>query len=272
MARSLGLEFASQTDTGLVRSHNEDFIELSPAYGFAILADGMGGYNAGEVASRIAAGVLKKALEEGLEQLRKETYTQLGNRIHQLLARSILQTNTAILEAAHAEPRYAGMGTTLVAALFHDDQISIAHVGDSRAYRLRHDELVQLTRDHSLLQEQLDAGLISPEWAQFSPNKNLVTRALGVGFDVEAEVHEHYVEDGDIYLLCSDGLSDMLSGDEIRSILTDNRSGLTDACETLIRRANDNGGHDNISAILVAVRAGEMETQGLFGRVLRWMT
>ncbi|MDB5764869.1 MAG: Stp1/IreP family PP2C-type Ser/Thr phosphatase, partial [Herminiimonas sp.] len=157
------LEFALKTDTGLVRSHNEDSIAISTACGIAILADGMGGYSAGEVASGIATAVLKEALEERLQNQQLDMRSYRSKRIQQMVVEAIVHTNNSIIEAARMEPRYSGMGTTLVMAFFHHDKVTIAHVGDSRAYRLRQNQLVQITRDHSLLQEQIDAGLISME-------------------------------------------------------------------------------------------------------------
>jgi serine/threonine protein phosphatase PrpC len=204
MANTVGLELASKTDTGRIRSKNEDAIALSPTHGIAILADGMGGYSAGEVASRIATDVLWQSLEQGLDRLEsqlQDLLTTRGRQIQNLMVESIQRANSAVIEAARVEPEYQGMGTTLVAAVFHDDKITVAHVGDSRAYRFREGELTQITRDHSLLQEQIDAGLISPEWARFSQNKNLVTRALGVDPEMEVEIHDHPIEPGEIYLL-----------------------------------------------------------------------
>lgn len=274
MASHPTLEFAAKTDTGLVRSHNEDSIAISSDYGFAILADGMGGYNAGEVASDIATSVLKEALEDGLQRLQRkhELHAHHNKQIHQLMVDSIQHVNTAIFNAAGAEPAYAGMGTTLVTALFHQDKITVAHVGDSRAYRMRQGALTQITHDHSLLQEQIDAGLIAPEWARFALNKNLVTRAVGVGSDMEVEIHDHDAEPGDVYLLCSDGLSDMLDVREIQDILKDCGASLEDACAALVQRANDNGGRDNVSVILIRIRANSSESENLFGRIMNWLT
>jgi protein phosphatase len=267
------LEFAARTDTGLVRTHNEDAIEINPDYGLAILADGMGGYSAGEVASNMAVMVLKGALEEGMDRLAGAVKTggQRGERIGQLLVDAIGQANAAIFDAARAEPGYSGMGTTLVVALFRDENLTIAHVGDSRTYRLRHGQLAQLTRDHSLLQEQIDAGLISAESARFSEFRNLVTRAVGVGPEVEIETHEHQVEPGDLYLLCSDGLTDMLTDEEIGSLLANGQAALDTLCTGLITRANDGGGRDNISAILVRVPEGAFRPAGWLKRMRRWM-
>lgn len=272
MAHHLRLEFAAKTDTGLVRSHNEDCVAISPEHGFAILADGMGGYQAGEVASGIATAVLKESLEEGLARLSdKWPHLQGSGQVHQLMEEAIHRANNTILDAARAESRYEGMGTTLVAALFRGDTVTIAHVGDSRAYRLRQGDLLQITKDHSLLQEQLDAGLISPEWARFSAIKNLVTRAVGVGPDMEVEMHDHHVEAGDLYLLCSDGLSDMLAEQEMSEILLENkRQPLNNACEMLVQKANDNGGRDNISVILINVLLDSPQAGSLLDRVLHW--
>ncbi|HJV83976.1 MAG TPA: Stp1/IreP family PP2C-type Ser/Thr phosphatase [Noviherbaspirillum sp.] len=274
MANNVGLEFAAKTDTGLVRAQNEDAIALSPDYGFAVLADGMGGYNAGEVASGIAIATVRQSMEEGLDELQGHQGGLLTNRpkqIQQLMIDSIRRANAAIFDAAKAEPACQGMGTTVVAALFHHDRLMLAHVGDSRAYRFRPGELLQLTRDHSLLQEQIDAGLISPEWARFSQNKNLVTRAVGVGPEVEVEIHEHLVEAGDVYLLCSDGLSDMLLPEEIEDLLANQQTSLEQVCDALVQRANANGGHDNISAILIRVRSTVAEPDSLLGRILGWI-
>jgi serine/threonine protein phosphatase PrpC len=275
MANTVGLELASKTDTGRIRSKNEDAIALSSTLGIAILADGMGGYSAGEVASRIATDVLRESLEEGLDRLEsqlQDLLTTRGRQIQNLMVESIQRANSAIIEAARVEPEYQGMGTTLVAAVFHVDKITVAHVGDSRAYRFRQGELTQITRDHSLLQEQIDAGLISPEWARFSQNKNLVTRALGVDPEMEVEIHDHPIEPGEIYLLCSDGLSDMLTDEEMCDALIMCGSALQSACDVLVQKANDNGGHDNISVILARVQSHTVESGGLLGRFLNWLT
>lgn len=259
MAYHVELEFAFKTDTGRVRSHNEDAIAISEECGFAILADGMGGYNAGEVASSIATSVLKTSMEAWLRSHQWDTWLHRNRRVHQLLADSIADTNTAIIEAARAEPDYAGMGTTLAVALFYYDRLSIAHVGDSRIYRIRQGEIVQLTKDHSLLQEQIDAGIISEEDAQFAQTRNLITRAMGVDHEVQTEINEFATEAGDIYLLCSDGLSDMLSREEIHAIFSDpSIQDLQGLCNTLIDHSNVNGGRDNISAVLVKIQSSNL--------------
>ena len=161
--------------------------------------------------------------------------------------------NRAIFNAANSNPQYAGMGTTLVVGVFRETRLLLGHVGDSRGYRLRAGRLMQITHDHSLLQEQIDAGLITPEQAAFSANKNLVTRAVGVEDTVLLETHLHEVMPGDIYLLCSDGLSDMLDDETIAQLLQSCES-LPEAASALIDAANDAGGKDNISVVLVRVR------------------
>lgn len=272
---NVGLEFAAKTDTGLVRSQNEDAIATSPEHGFAILADGMGGYNAGEVASSIAVTVTRESLTDGLTRMQdaqSDSPRQRNRQTHRLVVDAMQRANSAILDAARDRPEYGGMGTTLVAAVFYFDKLTVAHVGDSRAYRFRDGKLEQITRDHSLLQEQIDAGLIAPEWARFSQQKNLVTRAVGVGPEMEVEIHDHVTQPGDIYLLCSDGLSDLLQDPEIRDILVDQQASLESASNALVQRANDNGGLDNISVILVRVCSTDTEPKGLLDRVLDWVS
>lgn len=271
MAYRVDIELAARTDTGQVRSHNEDFIAINPALGFVILADGMGGYSAGEVASSIATTVIQEMLEEQVPQHLKEGYSHRNKQLQQLVLQAIDRANGSILEAARNEPQFSGMGTTVVVGLFHQDKVIFAHVGDSRAYRYREGGLEQITRDHSLLQEQIDAGLITPEAAQHSPNKNLITRAVGVDYEIEIEIHDHAVKAGDIYLLCSDGLSDMLTHQEIASILGNPATSLDTACEALIAGANRHGGKDNISAILAKVTAVDTKGDKLLDRALEWI-
>ncbi|QRJ65798.1 Stp1/IreP family PP2C-type Ser/Thr phosphatase [Azospira restricta] len=238
----------------MVRSHNEDSVFGNPHRGLVILADGMGGYNAGEVASGMATTVLSTELENAFVARSPDTPEADGGRYAQAAIRDrVARANAAIFNAAASQPQYAGMGTTLVLALFHDNRLTAAHIGDSRLYRLRGDALAQLTRDHSLLQEQIDAGMISAEEARHSQNKNLVTRALGVDPQVETEIHDHEVLPGDLYLLCSDGLNDMVEDDEIALTLQSLGANLELAATQLIQMANDNGGRDNVSVILVKV-------------------
>jgi PPM family protein phosphatase len=247
-------QFVARSDPGLIRKNNEDAVAISPLYGLAILADGMGGHNAGEVASAIAVNITRQALEQYLQNtIQNDSQDTPSNNLQHSIQGAIELANTTIIQAAQKEPQYRGMGTTLVLALLLADKITIAHVGDSRAYRFRRNKLVQLTRDHSLLQEQIDAGLLNAESAPFSHNKNILTRAVGIDYLFKVEMHEHQTEPGDLYLLCSDGLSDMLTASEIRDILARLGSNLDFASSVLINSANGNGGHDNVSVILIKI-------------------
>jgi len=254
-ALTQALAAASLTDPGRVRDHNEDCIESRPDIGLFVLADGMGGYNAGEVASGMATSLISDGLQEtwqpkNVERLGRDEAKSLSERlIHEQIARA----NSAIYTTSQNNPECAGMGTTLVVTLFFDNFLTVAHIGDSRLYRLRGESMEQVTRDHSLLQEQLDSGLITPEEAKLSQNKNLVTRALGIDPSVEPELHIYETQPDDTYLLCSDGLSDMVEDEEIRLTLITLKSNPNLTVQQLVQAANDNGGRDNISAMLIRV-------------------
>jgi len=255
MSSTSTLDTANRSDPGMVRAHNEDAIFVDGA-GLAILADGMGGYNAGEVASGIAVSVIKEGLLPELISGRDLSKVDVNTGLTHaalLLQQQIAAANKGIYEAAQNRPECAGMGTTVVAAVFHGNRVSIAHIGDSRCYRLRGDRFEQLTRDHSLLQEQIDSGQITADQARFSLNKNLVTRALGIEAIVPADISEYRVEPDDIYLLCSDGLTDMVDTDVVHGIVDEQRKTLDVAATQLIELANQNGGRDNISVILARV-------------------
>ena len=249
---SLTIELQAAVDAGRARSNNEDSVAVDAETSLAVLADGMGGYNAGEVASNMATSFISSELGRWLREASVQATDQDVRRAMDIC---VDNANRAIFNAANSNPQYAGMGTTLVVALFRGTRLLVGHVGDSRAYRLRGGRLQQLTRDHSLLQEQIDAGLITPEQAAFSANKNLVTRAVGVEDTVLLETHQHEVSPGDLYLLCSDGLSDMLDDGTIAQLLQSGDS-LEGVCNTLIEAANDAGGKDNISVILVRASGG----------------
>ncbi len=265
------LEIVVKTDPGMVRSHNEDSVFGNPHRGLVILADGMGGYNAGEVASGMATTVLSTELESAFNARSPDDAGPSGEYFaHAAIFDRVAQTNAAIYHAAESQPQYAGMGTTLVLALFHDNKLTVAHIGDSRLYRLRGGEFTQLTRDHSLLQEQIDAGMISAEDARHSQNKNLVTRALGVDPEVETELHDHDVLPGDLYLLCSDGLNDMVEDEETAMTLQMLGANLELAATQLIQMANDNGGRDNVSVILVKVLREFPAAKGWWAKLLNW--
>src|SRR5450755_3088465 len=266
------LEIFSQTHPGMVRSHNEDSLACEPACGLVVLADGMGGYNAGEVASGIAVSVVvtgnsKRLLNGRPVERGEKDREELGVS---LLRDNMQKANASIFHAAQSQPQYAGMGTTIVSGLFYDNRVAAGHVGDSRMYRLRGEVLETITRDHSLLQEQIDRGMISVEDARLSKNKNLVTRAVGIDADVEPEIHVHDVLVGDIYLLCSDGLNDMVEDDDIQSTLFALQSNLPLAANQLIQMANDNGGRDNVSVILVKVKGKFAVPRYWLAQLLSW--
>ena len=245
-------EFFEALDTGRARTNNEDSVSLDEAVALAVLADGMGGYNAGEVASNMATSFIHTELGRWL---REASTNATDTEVRRAMDICVDNANRAIFNAANSNPQYAGMGTTLVVAVFRENRLLVGHVGDSRAYRLRAGRLQQITRDHSLLQEQIDAGLITPEQAAFSANKNLVTRAVGVEDTVLLETHQHEVLPGDLYLMCSDGLSDMLDDASIAQLLQTSDS-LDQTARALIDGANDAGGKDNISVILVRASGG----------------
>jgi PPM family protein phosphatase len=249
------LQSATLTDPGRVRDHNEDCIESRPDIGLYVLADGMGGYNAGEVASGMATSLISDGLQElwnprDAERMGRDEAKAVSER---LIREQIARANSAIFTTSQNNPECAGMGTTLVVTLFFDNFMTVAHIGDSRLYRLRGDAMEQVTRDHSLLQEQLDSGLITPEEAKLSQNKNLVTRALGIDPTVDPELHVYETQVDDTYLLCSDGLSDMVEDEEIRLTLITLKSNPSLTVQQLVQSANDNGGRDNISAMLIRV-------------------
>jgi len=266
------LEIVSETNPGMVRSHNEDSVGHEDSCGLAVLADGMGGYNAGEVASGITISVLTTEIRHRLQSASPVEYA--GDKDEELgvalLRENVQKANSSIYQAAQSQPQYAGMGTTVVAGLFYDNRVAVAHVGDSRMYRLRGEEFVPVTRDHSLLQEQIDSGMISPEDARRSKNKNLVTRAVGVEAEVEAEVHVYDVQVGDIYLFCSDGLNDMVEDEDIGSTLQMLQANLPLAASQLVQLANDNGGRDNVSVILVKVKGEFAVPRGWLAKLLSW--
>jgi protein phosphatase len=244
------LEFAFALDTGRARKNNEDSVALDIATSVAVLADGMGGYNAGEVAAGMATSIVCSGLSKWLGQQSSPSPTAISAA----MTGAVDQANRAIFDAANSNPQFSGMGTTLVMAAVNAGRLMVGHVGDSRAYRLREGQLQRLTRDHSLLQEQLDAGLITPAQAARSVNRNLVTRAIGVDAEVALEVHEHALADQDLLLLCSDGLTDMVDDEAIAEVLCHTHPSLKAACDALVNIANAAGGRDNISVVLV--RAG----------------
>jgi PPM family protein phosphatase len=256
-------DFCTHTDPGLTRDNNEDSVTFDAATRLGVLADGMGGYNAGEIASGMATTFIKSELGRWLSEAGKAANSREVRRAMEIC---VDNANRSIFNAANSNPQYSGMGTTLVVSVFQDARLLVGHIGDSRAYRLRNGEMVQITRDHSLLQEQLDAGLITPEQAATSLHKNLVTRALGVEDAVLLEVNEHRVEPGDLYLLCSDGLSDMIDDSAIEAVLKTDAS-LPQKAIQLIESANAGGGRDNISVLLALASDSSLKR----GLISRWL-
>ena len=253
-------EYAQLTDAGKVRKNNEDAVTVFPNTGVAVLADGMGGYNAGEVASAMAVTMVGTELSEWMARTHRAQRSVM--QIHTMVDLCVDNANLAIYNAATSNPQFAGMGTTIVMGLFDAERVVLAHVGDSRCYLWRQGQLSQLTRDHSLLQEQIDVGLISVEQAKQATHKNLITRALGAASQVEVEMLEHQPQPHDVYLMCSDGLTDMLSEAELSALLSVPRS-LDQTAQALVYAANAVGGRDNISVLLVQAKARSVFSGGL---------
>lgn len=256
-------QFHAKTDPGRCRENNEDSVAFDDQALVAVLADGMGGYNAGEIASGMATAFIKAELSRWLSEAGANAQIRDIRRAMEIC---VDNANIAIYNSANANPSFAGMGTTLVLGVIKDGRLLVGHIGDSRCYRIRQGRMEQITKDHSLLQEQMDAGLITPEQAAGSPIKNLVTRALGVEQGVMLEVNEFSIEPSDVYLMCSDGLSDMVSDEVIVRIACEDLR-LEPLAEHLILAANECGGRDNISVLLVA--AGEaVEKKGFIAKLL----
>lgn len=260
------LTIASLSDAGLVRNFNEDSVAVDEDLGLVVLADGMGGYKAGDVAAGMATMIVGNEIKSRIADPRGRVNGRPVSA--EVIRGAVSRANQAIYHAAHNKAQFQGMGATVVMALFHDDMVSIAHAGDSRAYRLRDDKLEQLTVDHSLLQEQLEMGLISAEDARVSHNRNLVTRALGVNQNIVVDVKQERALPGDIYLLCSDGLNDMVDDADIELALVSLKENIPLLVKQLVTMANDNGGHDNISVAAVRVDRPFPAERGLWARLL----
>jgi serine/threonine protein phosphatase PrpC len=251
------VRFAGDSNVGMKRAHNEDSFYLPESERLAIVADGMGGHASGEVASRLAvdtiSGFFKATQEE--QQLTWPFKMDKGHRydVNRMIT-AIKLANLKIHEQAQKDPRCHGMGTTVVSALFLDDALVIGHVGDSRLYRRRDNTFEQITEDHSLLNDYIKMKHLSPEEIAAFPHKNVIVRALGMKDTVQVDVHVDAPRLGDVYIICSDGLSGMLKDEEISEIAMSERD-LDVVCERLISTANKNGGLDNIT--VVAVRLEE---------------
>jgi len=253
------LSWAVSTDPGLRRSSNEDSFCTRPDIGLFIVADGMGGHVAGEVASRIAVDTIQTFISETAGADRHRTWpfpyepavSVEGNR----LKAAFRLANRQIASAMSDSSDLRGMATTASAFLAVSQSACVAHVGDSRVYRLRRDDLVQVTNDHSWVEEQVRAGTLTPTAARQHPWRNVVTRALAGGDDPEVDVADLAPEAGDRFLLCSDGLSGVVSNDQIAGLLGDTTTTLQQICDRLVRAANAGGGPDNITALIVQIDA-----------------
>lgn len=244
---TLGYSFAMRSSVGRVRSTNEDFCTASPENGIFVVCDGMGGAAAGEVASQLAATTFVQQLESTLS---------IADEIESSLKVAVKAANQAVHERAAESSSTRGMGTTLVALLAREQgrKLWLTHVGDSRCYRMRAGTLTQMSRDHSLVEEQIAAGQLTREQAERSPMRNIITRAIGTNAEVEPEVQPLAVEAGDLYLLSSDGLTRELSDEKLRELLGDEK--LDAMCEALLEAANAAGGNDNITVLLLKINGG----------------
>lgn len=246
------LEAFGLTDIGQVRAQNEDYFALRPMVGLYTLGDGIGGHAAGEVASRMAVECVCHAIESPGDVWPPDYPPRARHPSGALLEAALQLAHQRLQLEAEEDKRCAGMGTTFVGALFTQDRVAIAHVGDSRAYLLRGRRLVQMTDDHSLLNDHIRAGLFNPDSGRPFPFPSIITRAVGLDTQLEVDVRMDAPALGDVYLLCSDGLTGLVSTPEIAGILLRERD-LGRAARSLIQRANELGGHDNITVVLVRV-------------------
>jgi serine/threonine protein phosphatase PrpC len=248
---SESLEIVVKTDPGMVRGHNEDAVLANPNLGLVILADGMGGYNAGEVASGMATTLLATELESAFATTPPHAIDQTSGKsyAHVYLRDKIAVTNRAIHHASESQAQYSGMGTTLVAALFHSDQVTVAHIGDSRLYRLRGGELSVITRDHSLLQQLVEERGMSPDEAARQPGAHALTRAIGAAEELQLDILELESLPGDVFLLCSDGLYQDLDHDLLTAALL--RPSPQLALQRLFELALLGPARDNLSGVVI---------------------
>jgi protein phosphatase len=248
---------AVQTDVGRRRRENEDSFCVVPDLGLYVVADGMGGHAAGEVASRLAVKTIRECMGKymrGEATLPPGEALGSGSREAAYLLSSIQRANRAIFEMASQRPEYGGMGTTIVAALAHERIVNLAYVGDSRIYRIRDGQIVQVSRDHSVVQQHVDQGILSAEEAQRAHYRHMITRALGLKDAVEVDLTDLPAMPGDLLLLCSDGLSDLLKDSEILAAVAAHTTDLEQGCRALVERANTKGGDDNITVLLIRVQ------------------
>jgi protein phosphatase len=247
------LKAAGLTHVGRQRQHNEDSYLVEQDAHLFLVADGMGGHAAGEIASRIAVDSISEFILHTKEDdgTWPHAYDEHYKRSTNRLMAAVRLANTRVLEAMRKDARLRGMGTTVVACLADDETMSFAHVGDSRAYMIRNNQLSRITNDHSWVFEQVQAGMLTEAEAEKHPLRNVITRALGGALQVTPDASEIEMRPGDVYLLCSDGLTGMVPEDEILRVVTQSNGDIQRACELLIEAANERGGLDNVTAILV---------------------
>jgi protein phosphatase len=260
------------TDTGIVRAKNEDCIGFDSALGLVVLADGMGGHRGGEIASTMTVDTIISNLQQKLPKTSAGEIDEASGFSKESirLQNAVAEANQSVFQASESNPDHKGMGTTIVVLQFYNNTFSLAHIGDSRCYRLRSGKFEQITKDHSLLQELIDRGFYTPEEARKSMNKNLVTRALGIDPVVMPDIQEDIVLKNDIYLLCSDGLTDLVEDEDIYLTINQFSANLEDAAKQLITKANQNGGKDNISVMLCRIEDDFSTQKGWFKKLVAW--
>ena len=255
------IDAAVRTDVGRVRQRNEDSYGLFSDLTFYVVADGMGGHVGGEIASEMAVETMLLSLQETQNEdltpfLDPEGLCSVGGR---RLFLAVQEANRKLFEKCLQEPQLAGMGTTVAAVLFeqHEELASICHVGDSRVYRIRAGQIEQLTEDHSLVQQLFRAGKIAPQKLKTSPQRHILTRALGTELMVQPSVRIEKSQSGDLFLLCSDGVHGVIDEAEILSVITREGVNLQEACNVLVSLANERGGRDNSTVLLLRYRKVE---------------
>ena len=246
------VSFSAKSDLGLKRKINEDSFLADEGMGLFMVLDGIGGHLAGEVASKLGLNAIKENVMRSLTD-KRFAGSQISSREIQILNESLVLANKVIYEAANSQPEYSGMGTTVASLLLGVENIAIAHVGDSRIYLIRENSIEQLTEDHSFVVEQIKRGVITSEEAEKSGMKNIITRALGAEELLTPTLDEIIPFDNDIFLICSDGLTDLVTDDELLEIILRNRHVLDHAIQNLLDKANEKGGKDNITAILISI-------------------
>jgi serine/threonine protein phosphatase PrpC len=249
-------QYAGLTDVGMKRTHNEDNLELVPEHSLFIVADGMGGHASGEVASQIAVETVSQFFRDSLEdQDITWPYKEDKERtfLENLFINSVRYANLRVFQKACDDARYKGMGTTFVGVAFKDNRHYVAHVGDSRCYRVRNGELEQITEDHSLLNDYKKMAKLTPEEEKNFPHKNIIVRALGMKETVLVDLGTDDIQPNDLYVLCSDGLNGELEDDQIQQIALDHWDDIEQMCKVYIEQANAHGGKDNVTVICVKV-------------------